>query len=50
MDATRETLSKSGIRTRATFDVGLGTYQVRMVVRDSEGSLMSTHNETVEVQ
>ncbi|MGA8103426.1 MAG: VWA domain-containing protein [Candidatus Acidiferrales bacterium] len=50
MDATREKLAMSGIRTRTTFDVAPGTYQVRMVVRDSEGKLMSAQNQTVEVQ
>jgi VWFA-related protein len=50
MDATREKLAQSGIRTRTTFDVAPGTYQVRLVVRDSEGKLMSAQNQTVEVQ
>jgi hypothetical protein len=50
MDATREQLLQSGIRTRTTFDVGPGTYQVRLVVRDSEGKLMSAQNQTVQVQ
>jgi len=50
MDATREKLALSGIRTRTTFDVAPGTYQVRLVVRDSEGKLMSAQNQTVEVQ
>lgn len=50
MDATREKLVQSGIRTRTTFDVAPGTYQVRLVVRDSEGQLMSAQNQTVEVQ
>jgi VWFA-related protein len=50
LDATREKLVQSGIRTRTTFDVAPGTYQVRLVVRDSEGKLMSAQNQTVEVQ
>jgi VWFA-related protein len=50
MDATREKLVQSGIRTRTTFDVAPGTYQVRLVVRDSEGKLMSAQNQTLDVQ
>ena len=48
-DATRARLSHSGILTKTNFDVQPGTYLVRMVVRDSEGALISAQSRTVEI-
>jgi len=47
-----ETLAKrldNGITVRSSFDVKAGTYMVRLVVRDSEGQLMSASNGTVNI-
>ena len=38
-----------GVTLRSTFDVQPGTYLVRLVVRDSEGQLMSATNGAVEI-
>jgi len=47
-----ETLAKrldSGIRLKATFDVKVGSYAVRVVVRDSEGQMMAAENTAVDI-
>jgi len=47
-----ETLDKrvgSGITVRTSFDVKPGSYLVRLVVRDTEGQLMSAENGAVEI-
>jgi len=46
-----ETLSKlgSGITVKTNFDVKPGTYLVRLVVRDSEGQLMSAQNGSMDI-
>lgn len=49
LDATRERMARSGLTTKTTFDVQPGTYLVRLVVRDSEGSRISAQNRTVEI-
>lgn len=49
LDATLARLEKSGITTKASFDVPPGTYLVREVVRDAEGGQMSGLNRTVEI-
>lgn len=48
-DHSLETLSKSGITTRSSFDVPPGAYLVREVVRDSEGGQLSGLNRSVEI-
>jgi hypothetical protein len=48
-DATLSELMRSGINFKNSFDVQLGTYVVRSVVREGEGSLTSTLNQTVEI-
>jgi VWFA-related protein len=48
-DATLSELMRSGINFKSNFDVQLGTYVVRSVVREGEGSLTSTLNQTVEI-
>ncbi|MFY9530631.1 MAG: VWA domain-containing protein [Candidatus Acidiferrales bacterium] len=49
LDATRERMARSGLTTKTIFDVQPGTYLVRLVVRDSEGSRISAQNRTVEI-
>ncbi len=46
-----ETLQKlsSGITVRNSFDIKPGTYLVRLVVRDTEGQLMSAQNGSVDI-
>jgi hypothetical protein len=48
-----ETLERkldSGIRVKSSFDVKVGSYVVRVVVRDSEGQMMAADNTAVEIQ
>ncbi len=48
-----ETLQKrldSGIRVKASFDVKVGSYVLRVVARDSEGQMMASQNTAVEIQ
>jgi VWFA-related protein len=40
----------SGITLKTSFDVKPGSYLVRLVVRDSEGQMMSAENGTVEIR
>lgn len=46
-----ETLAKldSGISVKTSFDAKPGSYFVRLVVRDTEGQLMSAENSAVEI-
>ena len=48
-DSSLEQLSRSGITTKASFDVPPGTYLVREVVRDAEAGQISGLNRTVEI-
>ena len=48
-DSSLERLSRSGITTKASFDVPPGTYLVREVVRDAEAGQISGLNRTVEI-
>jgi hypothetical protein len=48
-DASLKKLAESGITSRASFDLRSGTYLVRLVVRDTEGGLMTALNRTVEI-
>jgi hypothetical protein len=48
-DETLATRLAQGATIRNNFDVAPGTYLVRMVVRDSEGQLMSATNAAVEI-
>lgn len=48
-DDTLENRLGQGITVRDSFDVKPGTYLVRLVVRDSEGQLMSAANGAVEI-
>ncbi|HEV2448585.1 MAG TPA: hypothetical protein VGS58_21780, partial [Candidatus Sulfopaludibacter sp.] len=48
-DDTLENRLARGITLRTSFDVKPGTYMVRLVVRDSEGQLMSAANGAVEI-
>jgi hypothetical protein len=47
-DQTLETM-EHGITVKSTLDVASGSYVVRLVVRDSEGQLMSAENGVVEI-
>lgn len=47
LDATYEKLSHSGFTVKSSFDVKPGTYMVRLVVRDAEGSQMAARNGAV---
>jgi VWFA-related protein len=49
-DDTLEHKLGSGITLKTSFDVKPGSYLVRLVVRDSEGQLMSAENGTVEIR
>lgn len=46
-DATFERLSRSGVQVKSSFDLKPGTYLVRSVIRDAEGSLMAARNSAV---
>jgi hypothetical protein len=48
-DRTLETMPESGITVKTNFDVASGSYVVRLVVRDSEGKVMSAQNSVVEI-
>lgn len=48
-DQTLDGLPASGITVKSTLDVAPGTYAVRLVVRDSEGQMMSARNSVVEI-
>jgi VWFA-related protein len=49
-DETLEKKLDSGIRVKAMFDVKVGSYVVRVVVRDSEGQMMASENTAVEIR
>jgi len=49
LDKTLERLSRSGFTLKSSFDVKPGTYLVRMVVRDAEGSQMAARNGAVSI-
>jgi hypothetical protein len=48
-DQTLESLPANGVTIKSTVDVAPGSYVVRLVVRDSEGQLMSAQNSVVEI-
>lgn len=48
-DATLEKVFNAGITVRSNFDVGPGSYVIRLVVRDSEGQSMAARNGVVEI-
>jgi VWFA-related protein len=48
-DQTLETLPDAGITVKSNLDVPSGEYVVRMVVRDSEGQVMSALNSAVKI-
>ncbi len=47
LDPTYDRLSRSGLNLKSSFDVKPGTYLVRQVVRDSEGSQLAARNGAV---
>ncbi len=48
-DETLEQRKESGLTIRTSFDVKIGSYVVRLVVRDNEGRTMATANGVVEI-
>lgn len=48
-DAFLDTVARTGIVVRSSFDVQPGGYLVRVVVRDTEGQMLSAKNGTVEI-
>ena len=48
-DETLTRLTTTGMSVRTNFSVNPGTYMVRLVVRDSEGQLMSASNGAVAI-
>ncbi len=49
-DETLEKRLDSGIKVKTSFNVKVGSYVVRVVVRDSEGQMMASDNTAVEIQ
>jgi len=49
-DETLEKRLDSGIKVKTSFNVKVGSYVVRVVVRDSEGEMMASDNTAVEIQ
>jgi hypothetical protein len=49
-DETLEKKLDSGIKVKTSFNVKVGSYVVRVVVRDSEGEMMASDNTAVEIQ
>jgi VWFA-related protein len=47
MDTTVDRLGRSGLTVKSSFDIKPGTYLVRQVVRDAEGSQMAARNGAV---
>ena len=48
-DQTLQALPAGGITVKTNFDVGPGSYVVRLVVRDSEGQTMAARNGVVQI-
>jgi hypothetical protein len=46
-DETLQHISRNGFTVKSSFDVKPGSYLVRMVVRDSEGSQVAARNSAV---
>jgi hypothetical protein len=47
LDTTYTRLSRSGLTLKSSYDVKPGSYMVRLVVRDAEGSQMAARNGAV---
>jgi hypothetical protein len=48
-DATLESKLSGGITVKENFDVKIGSYVIRLVVRDAEGQMMSAQNGSIEI-
>jgi VWFA-related protein len=48
-DHTLETMQQYGVTAKTNLDLASGSYVVRLVVRDSEGQLISAQNSVVEI-
>lgn len=49
LEATLEKRLNNGLTVKTSFDVKVGSYVVRLVVRDSEGQMMAAENGAVEI-
>jgi VWFA-related protein len=49
-DETLEKRLGSGIKVKSSFNVKIGSYAVRVVVRDSEGQMMAAENTALEIR
>jgi VWFA-related protein len=49
LDPTLDRLSRAGFTVKSSFDIKPGTYLVRLVVRDAEGSQMAARNGAVNI-
>ena len=49
LDKTVDRLSRSGFTLKSSFDIKPGTYLVRLVVRDAEGSQMAARNGAISI-
>ena len=49
LDETLQNRLSAGLSVKTTFDVSPGNYVVRLVVRDSEGRMMSAQNGAIEI-
>jgi len=49
LDQTLQQRADSGVTVRSTLDAQPGAYAVRVVLRDSNGELMSAQNGAVEI-
>ena len=49
LDPTLARLDRTGLTVKSSFDIKPGTYLVRMVVRDGEGSQMAAKNGAVTI-
>jgi VWFA-related protein len=48
-DQTLDSLPETGVTIKSNLEIASGSYVVRLVVRDSEGQLMSAQNSVVEI-
>jgi hypothetical protein len=48
-DQTYATLPASGISVKSNFDLMPGNYSIRLVVRDTEGQMMTARNGAVRI-
>jgi hypothetical protein len=49
-DETLATRLTSGLMVKTNFDVKIGSYLIRLVLRDAEGQMMSASSDAIEIQ